>query len=79
VRRRDKERIVRLEQTGAMNQRREEIRGWFENHPHASALDAIQALRYSYPDHMYVIADSIRMDLARADGTTPGRLIGERT
>lgn len=46
VRRRDKEHIDRLEQTGAMDQRREEIRGWFEKHPHASALDAIQALRY---------------------------------
>jgi hypothetical protein len=71
VRRREKERIDRLERNGTMDQRRGEIRGWFQEHPHASALDAIRALRFSYPDYMHVIADSIRMDLARGDGTTP--------
>ncbi len=71
MRRREKERIDRLERNGTMDQRRGEIRGWFKEHPHASALDAIRALRFSYPDHMHVIADSIRMDLARGDGTTP--------
>jgi hypothetical protein len=78
VRRRDKERIARLEQTGVMDQRREEIRGWFEKYPHASALDAIQALGYSYPDHMHVIADSIRMDLTRGHDTAQCHLTGER-
>jgi len=56
-----------------MDRRREEIRGWFRKHPHASTLDAIRELRYSYPDHMYVIADSIRMDLARGHCSSPNR------
>jgi hypothetical protein len=79
VTRRDKERIGRLEQNGTMDRRREEIRGWFRKHPHASTLDAIRELRYSYPDHMYVIADSIRMDLAREHGSSPQPLTAERT
>lgn len=47
-----------------MDRRREQIRRWFGTHPCASALDAVRALQYSYSDHMYIIADSIRIDLA---------------
>jgi hypothetical protein len=79
VTRRDQERIGRLEESGTMDRRREEIRCWFRTHPHASTLDAIRELRYSYPDHMYVIADSIRMDLAREHGSSPQPLAAKRT
>jgi hypothetical protein len=65
VRRRDAERIERLERNGTMDRRREELRAWFTLHPCASALQAITDLNYSYPDYMHVVADSIRIDLAR--------------
>jgi hypothetical protein len=62
---RDKERIERLERNGTMDRRREELRAWFRMHPHGSAFQAITDLGYAYPDYMHVIADSIRIDLAR--------------
>lgn len=65
MRHRDKERIERLERIGTMDRRRDELRAWFGVHPHGSALQAITNLGYSYPDYMHVIADSIRIDLAR--------------
>ena len=72
MRYREKERIERLEQNGTMDRRRAELRAWFASHPHGTALQALNDLDYSHPDHMYVIADSIRMDLVRAE-TTPKR------
>ncbi len=39
--------------------------------PRATALQAVRDLAYSHPDHMYVVADSIRIDLVRRDGVTP--------
>ena len=70
MRRRDAERIERLERNGTMDRRREELRAWFTLHPHGSALQAITDLGYSYPDHMHVVADSIRIDLARRKHVT---------
>ena len=51
-----------------MDRRREELRAWFGMHPHRSGLQAITDLGYSYPDYMHVVADSIRIDLARETG-----------
>jgi hypothetical protein len=65
MRHRDKERIGRLERNGTMDRRREELRAWFGMHPRGSALQAITDLGYSYRDYMHVVADSIRIDLAR--------------
>jgi hypothetical protein len=70
MRHRDEERIERLERNGTMNRRREELRTWFGMHPQCSALQAITDLGYSYPDYMHVVADSIRIDLARATQVT---------
>ncbi len=70
MRRREKERIERLEQNGTMDRRRDELRAWFALHPGGSALQAVKDLGYSYSDYMYVVADSIWMDLAR--GTRHG-------
>ena len=39
-------------------------------HPHGSALQAITDLGYSYPDYMHVVADSVRIDLARGKQVT---------
>jgi hypothetical protein len=71
MRYREKERIERLERNGTMDRRRAELRKWFASHPHGTALQAINALHYSYPDHMHVIADSIRMDLVRGERMWP--------
>ena len=70
MRRRDAERIKRLERNGTMDRRREDLRAWFTLHPCGSALQAITDLGYSYPDHMHVVADSIRIDLARGKYVT---------
>jgi hypothetical protein len=64
MRRREKERIERLERNGTMDKRREELRAWFALHPGGSALQAVRDLGYSYPDYMHVVADAIRVDLA---------------
>ena len=68
MRRSERERIERLERNGMMDRRRGELREWFEAHPQGTPLQAIRNLGYSYPDHMYVIADSIRVDLVRREG-----------
>jgi hypothetical protein len=71
MRYREKERIERLERNGTMDRRRAELRAWFTSHPHGTALQALNELRYSHSDHMHVIADSIRMDLVRGERATP--------
>jgi hypothetical protein len=76
VSRREKEGIDRLERNGTMDRRREQIRRWSGTHPGASALDAVRALRYPYPDHMHIIAGSIRIDLAAAGAA--GKLSASR-
>jgi hypothetical protein len=63
MRRREAERIRRLEQNGTMNRRRCELREWFAAHPDGTPAQAVSALGYSHPDHMYVVADSIRIDI----------------
>jgi hypothetical protein len=68
MRRRERKRIERLEQNGTMDRRRNELRAWFANHPLGTALQAVKNLGYSHPDYMYVIADSIRIDLVRREG-----------
>ena len=65
MRRRDTERIDRLEQNGTMDRRRDELRAWFSLHPQGTALQAVKDLGYSYPDYMYVVADSIYVDMRR--------------
>ena len=77
MRHRDKERIERLERNGTMDRRREELRAWFGMHPRGSALQAITDLGYSYPDYMHVVADSIRIDLARGTQVTANCLTAE--
>jgi hypothetical protein len=67
VRQRDLQRIAQLERNGTMQRRRDQLRAWFQAHPQAGPADAVRELRYSYPDHMTVIADSIWHDMARAD------------
>jgi hypothetical protein len=64
MRRQEAERIERLERNGTMNRRRRELREWFEAHPQTTVIQALSTLGYSHPDHMYVVADSIRMDIA---------------
>ena len=73
MRRREKERIERLEENGTIDRRRDELRAWFALHPRGSALQAVNDLGYSYPDYMYVVADSIWMDLARGTVTALAR------
>jgi hypothetical protein len=57
--------IERLECSGEMDRRREQLRAWFETHPGRPVQEALRQLGFSHPDHMYVVADSIRMDLLR--------------
>jgi hypothetical protein len=71
VKRRERERLDRLERNGAMDRRRAELRTWFEAHPEASPSQAIKELGYSHPDHMYVVADSIRIDMIRGQSVAP--------
>jgi hypothetical protein len=67
VRQRDLRRIMRLECNGTMGHRRRELHEWFEVNPRATPAEAVRALGYSYPDHMYAIADSVKVDLLRGD------------
>jgi hypothetical protein len=48
-----------------MDRRREELRSWFEGHPRGTPMQAVRDLGYSHRDHMYVVADSVLMDLVR--------------
>ena len=56
------------EASGEIERRRNELRAWFQAHPQATPADAVRELKYSYPDHMHAIADSIRIDLRRTGG-----------
>jgi hypothetical protein len=67
VRQRDLQRIMRLECNGTMGRRRRELHEWFEVNPRATPGQAVQALGYSYPDYMYAVADSVKVDLLRGD------------
>jgi hypothetical protein len=67
MRRRERERIERLELDGTMDRRRAELRAWFATHPQGTPMQAVRDLSYSHPDHMRVVADSILMDLVRAE------------
>jgi hypothetical protein len=68
----------RLERSGVMASRREQLRAWFQAHPRGTVQQALRELRYTQADHMYVVADSVRMDLLReqaragAEGPLPG-------
>lgn len=63
--RREAQQIERLERSGEMHRRREQPRAWFETHPGGPVQEALRQLEFSHPDHMYVVADSVRMDLLR--------------
>jgi hypothetical protein len=78
VRQRDLQRIMRLECNGTMGRRRRELHEWFEANLRATPAEAVRALGYSYPDYMYAVADSVKVDLLRGDlasleGTGAGR------
>jgi hypothetical protein len=68
---REGERICRLEQNGTMDRRRGELREWFESHPRGNPLQAVRDLQYSHQDYMYVVADSVRIDLLREESVSP--------
>jgi hypothetical protein len=67
VRQRDLQRITRLECNGTMGRRRRELHDWFGINPRATPAEAVRVLGYSYPDYMYAIADSVKVDLVRGD------------
>lgn len=77
--RRRAEQIERLERDGVMASRREQLLAWFRAHPRGTPQQAVLELRYTHADHMYVVADSVRMDLLRGQagaGTPAGRKQG---
>ena len=53
-----------------MDRRRRELHEWFELNPQATPAEAVRVLRYSYPDYMYAIADSVKIDLLRGDAAS---------
>lgn len=61
--------LARMEEDGTMERRRAELRDWFRAHPHGTPLQAVQAFGYTFPDHMYVVADSVLVDLRRGTST----------
>lgn len=63
--RRKAEQIERLERNGVMASRREQLRAWFQAHPGGTVQQALRELPYTHADHMYAVADSVRMDLLR--------------
>jgi hypothetical protein len=48
-----------------MDRQREELRAWFASNPHGTPDHAVRELDYSHPDHMCVVADSVRIDMLR--------------
>lgn len=54
-----------------MDRRRDELRAWFESHPRGNPLQAVRDLQYTHPDYMYVVADSVRVDLQREESVSP--------
>jgi hypothetical protein len=71
MRRRERDWLQRLEATGEMDRRRAEIRGYFKDHPAASPLQAVRAFGYAHEDLMYVVADSVRIDMVRDTNAPP--------
>lgn len=63
--RREQQQIEQLERSGEMDRRREELRAWFETHPGGSVQEALRQFGFSHPDHMYIVGDSVRVDLLR--------------
>ncbi|HTU71971.1 MAG TPA: hypothetical protein VMG38_00495 [Trebonia sp.] len=77
--RRSADQIERLERDGVMARRREQLLAWFQANPRGTAQQAVRELRYTHAGHMYVVADSVRMDLLRGQagtGTPMGRRPG---
>jgi hypothetical protein len=70
MRHRERERICCLEQNGTMDRRRDELRAWFKSHPGGNPLQAVRDLQYSHQDYMYVVADSVRIDLLREESVS---------
>ena len=59
--------LARLEASGAMDERREQPRKWFGDHPYGTPGQAVAAHpEWTLPDHMYAVADSVQMDLRAA-------------
>ena len=71
MRHRERERIDRLERNGTVDRRRGELRAWFTSHPRGNPLQAVQDLQYTHQDYMYVVADSVRIDLMREENVSP--------
>jgi hypothetical protein len=71
MRHRERERIDRLERNGTMDRRRGELHAWFTSHPRRNPLQAVQDLQYTHQDYMYVVADSVRIDLMREENVSP--------
>jgi len=66
--------IARLEASGEMDERREQLGSWFADHPCGTPADAVAAHpEWTLPDHMYAVADSVLMDM-RAAATKPAVL-----
>lgn len=65
--------IARLEASGEMDGRREQLGKWFTGHPRRTAADAVAAHpEWTLPDHMYAVADSVLMDMRAAARKSPG-------
>ena len=73
MRARERDRIRCMEQDGTMERRRTLLRAYFATHPDAAPQQAVRALRLSYPDHMYVVADSVKLDVRREAASETAR------
>jgi hypothetical protein len=59
--------IARLEASGEMDKRREQLRRWFSENPAGTPVQAVAAHpEWKLPDHMTAVADSVWMDLRAA-------------
>jgi hypothetical protein len=59
--------LARLEASGEMNERREQLGKWFTDHPVGTPAQAVAAHPgWTLPDHMYAVADAVLMDLRAA-------------
>jgi hypothetical protein len=61
-----KELIDRMEANGTMDDRRAKLRAWFDAHPKGMPEEAVRELRFTFADHMHVVADGIWNDRQRA-------------
>jgi hypothetical protein len=65
--------LARLEASGAMDERREQLTRWFRDHPRGTPGQAVAAHpEWTLPDHMYAVADSVLMDLRAAAAALRG-------